>query len=253
MPGDSGVSRSSSHRARRATAWVKRRSHAIRSYHCDRASGSRVRVAAARRAAARGRVRLRDRRRRRRRARACRRSAARRTCGGWRRRSRRAGIEQLRTNGSCPARDSCARPIGRRMTTSILGADTAVVVDGEILGKPRDDEDAAAMLRRLSGRRHEVLTGVSLRRGAGEVGRRRHDRGLVRVAARRGRRLVRRERGGARQGRGLRDSGPGVAVHSANRGFVLERRRAAGGGGRRAVGAVAVRLCILIGPAVGLF
>jgi septum formation protein len=53
----------------------------------------------------------------------------------------------------------------------VLGADTTVVVDGEILGKPRDDEDAAGMLRRLSGKRHEVLTGVSLRHGAHEVGR----------------------------------------------------------------------------------
>ena len=53
----------------------------------------------------------------------------------------------------------------------ILGADTAVVVDGDILGKPRDDEDAAAMLRRLSGRRHDVLTGISLRRNACGVGR----------------------------------------------------------------------------------
>ena len=53
----------------------------------------------------------------------------------------------------------------------ILGADTTVVVDGEILGKPRDDDEAAAMLRRLAGRRHEVLTGVSIRYGAHEVGR----------------------------------------------------------------------------------
>ncbi|OLD18488.1 MAG: septum formation protein Maf [Acidobacteria bacterium 13_1_40CM_3_65_5] len=53
----------------------------------------------------------------------------------------------------------------------ILGADTAVVVDDDILGKPRDDEDAAAMLRRLSGRRHDVMTGISLRSGAYEVGR----------------------------------------------------------------------------------
>jgi septum formation protein len=53
----------------------------------------------------------------------------------------------------------------------ILGADTAVVVDGDILGKPLDDADAAAMLRRLSGRRHEVMTGVSIRHGAYEVGR----------------------------------------------------------------------------------
>jgi septum formation protein len=53
----------------------------------------------------------------------------------------------------------------------ILGADTTVVVDGEILGKPVDDADAAAMLRRLSGRRHEVMTGVSVRQGGCEVGR----------------------------------------------------------------------------------
>jgi len=55
--------------------------------------------------------------------------------------------------------------------TIILGADTAVVVDGEILGKPRDDADAAAMLQRLSGKRHDVMTGISLRHGAYEVGR----------------------------------------------------------------------------------
>ncbi len=55
--------------------------------------------------------------------------------------------------------------------TVILGADTTVVVNAEILGKPRDDEDGAAMLKRLSGQAHEVLTGVSVRQGAYEVGR----------------------------------------------------------------------------------
>jgi septum formation protein len=53
----------------------------------------------------------------------------------------------------------------------VLGADTTVVVDGAILGKPANDEEVAAMLRRLSGRWHEVLTGISLRSGAAEVGR----------------------------------------------------------------------------------
>jgi len=53
----------------------------------------------------------------------------------------------------------------------VLGADTTVVVDGAILGKPRDDEDGRDMLRRLSGKTHQVLTGVSLRQGAYEVGR----------------------------------------------------------------------------------
>jgi septum formation protein len=50
----------------------------------------------------------------------------------------------------------------------VLGADTTVVVDGEILGKPSDDREAAAMLQKLSGRAHEVLTGVSVRTSAGE-------------------------------------------------------------------------------------
>jgi septum formation protein len=53
--------------------------------------------------------------------------------------------------------------------TVTLGADTAVVVDGMVLGKPAGDAEAAAMLRRLSGRAHEVLTGVSLRMGRREV------------------------------------------------------------------------------------
>lgn len=44
----------------------------------------------------------------------------------------------------------------------VLGADTVVSLDGKILGKPKDREEAAAMLRALSGRRHEVLTGVCL-------------------------------------------------------------------------------------------
>lgn len=44
----------------------------------------------------------------------------------------------------------------------VLGADTIVVLDGEILGKPTDDVDAKRMLRRLSGRQHEVITGLAL-------------------------------------------------------------------------------------------
>ena len=47
----------------------------------------------------------------------------------------------------------------------VLAADTVVVVDGAILGKPVDRNDAKRMLRMLSGRAHEVLTGVSLFRG----------------------------------------------------------------------------------------
>ena len=45
---------------------------------------------------------------------------------------------------------------------AVLGADTAVVVDDELLGKPRDRADALAMLARLSGRWHQVLSAVAL-------------------------------------------------------------------------------------------
>jgi len=51
----------------------------------------------------------------------------------------------------------------------VLGSDTAVVLDGRILGKPRDAEDAVAMLLALSGRTHHVLTGIAVAGGAGTV------------------------------------------------------------------------------------
>jgi septum formation protein len=48
----------------------------------------------------------------------------------------------------------------------VLGADTIVVADGDVLEKPVDDGDAARMLRRLSNRAHDVLTGIAVARGA---------------------------------------------------------------------------------------
>ncbi len=54
---------------------------------------------------------------------------------------------------------ACRAPVG----AVVLAADTVVVVDGHILGKPADDADAARMLRWLSGRAHDVLTGVAVR------------------------------------------------------------------------------------------
>ncbi len=48
----------------------------------------------------------------------------------------------------------------------VLGADTAVVVDDQILGKPADEADCLAMLGMLSGRTHRVVTGVALRASA---------------------------------------------------------------------------------------
>lgn len=44
----------------------------------------------------------------------------------------------------------------------ILTADTVVCIDGKVLGKPKDEEDACGMLRLLSGRTHQVITGVCL-------------------------------------------------------------------------------------------
>ncbi|MGC1437423.1 MAG: Maf family protein [Terriglobales bacterium] len=60
------------------------------------------------------------------------------------------------------AREKALAVFRRRPNDFVLGADTIVVVDGEILGKPRDSADAVRMLRVLSGRTHQVVTGVCL-------------------------------------------------------------------------------------------
>lgn len=52
--------------------------------------------------------------------------------------------------------------VGARDEIVVLGADTTVTLDGHILEKPRDAEDAARMLRMLSGRTHQVITGVAV-------------------------------------------------------------------------------------------
>lgn len=49
----------------------------------------------------------------------------------------------------------------------VLGADTVVVSDGKILGKPGSDEEAVSMLQRLSGKTHAVYTGIALRKDDG--------------------------------------------------------------------------------------
>jgi len=57
----------------------------------------------------------------------------------------------------------------RDSSRTVLAADTAVVVDGHILGKPLDDADAVRMLRMLIGRKHDVLTAVSVFHSGGIV------------------------------------------------------------------------------------
>jgi len=81
-------------------------------------------------------------------------------------------VEELRGPGE--AADDYVRRVAREKAGAgllevvavphalVLGADTEVVLDGEVFGKPRDEADAAAMLRRLSGRHHQVLSSVAL-------------------------------------------------------------------------------------------
>ncbi|NOT34082.1 MAG: septum formation protein Maf, partial [Candidatus Eisenbacteria bacterium] len=60
------------------------------------------------------------------------------------------------------ALDKAQRVAARKPDAVVVGADTVVVLRGERLGKPRDAEEALAMLKRLHGRAHEVWTGVAI-------------------------------------------------------------------------------------------
>ena len=88
---------------------------------------------------------------------------------GWPFETQAAGVDETRLGGETPeefvrrlAREKAEAVARTRLFGLVLGADTTVVVDGEILEKPRDAEDARRMLRLLSERWHEVLTGVAL-------------------------------------------------------------------------------------------
>jgi septum formation protein len=73
-----------------------------------------------------------------------------------------------------------ALAVAREETLPVLAADTEVLCDGHILGKPADERDAVAMLRQLAGRAHEVVTGVCVvDRGVARSG---VERSLVRLA-----------------------------------------------------------------------
>lgn len=60
------------------------------------------------------------------------------------------------------ARQKAEAVAGRHPEALILGADTIVVLDGQIMGKPKDRADAKKMIERLQGRSHEVYTGVAV-------------------------------------------------------------------------------------------
>lgn len=80
-----------------------------------------------------------------------------------------SGVEEIAAPGEDgvafarrAARDKADAVAAANPDAWVLGADTVVLADGEILGKPRDEEEARRMLRRLSGRRHRVVTAVVL-------------------------------------------------------------------------------------------
>ena len=83
---------------------------------------------------------------------------------------RPSNIDEAYLAGELPRQH--AERLAREKATAIdepdavtIGSDTIVVVDGDVLGKPRDRGHAAEMLRRLSGRSHVVMTGVAVRWG----------------------------------------------------------------------------------------
>jgi septum formation protein len=93
---------------------------------------------------------------------------------------RRVDVDERVRDGEAPElyvrrlaadKSAAASRLVETVDAVVLAADTTVLVDRHILGKPADAADARGMLRRLSGRVHQVLTGVSLRRGAYEIGR----------------------------------------------------------------------------------
>jgi septum formation protein len=80
---------------------------------------------------------------------------------------RPANVDETYLKGEDPA--AHAERLAREKATAIkdadavvIGSDTIVVVDGDVLGKPVDDADAARMLTRLSGRAHVVMTAVAV-------------------------------------------------------------------------------------------
>jgi septum formation protein len=84
-----------------------------------------------------------------------------------------AEVDERELGGEAPERhvlrlaEAKCRSIARLVSGSerpclVIAADTAVIIDGRILGKPRDAGEAMEMLRLLSGKSHDVLTGVSI-------------------------------------------------------------------------------------------
>ncbi len=96
-----------------------------------------------------------------------------------------ADIDESYLHGETPpqhaerlSREKALKIAADRPEALVVGSDTIVVIDGEVLGKPRDRAHAIEMLARLSGREHEVCTGVAVAHGG------RVESGLERVRVR---------------------------------------------------------------------
>lgn len=70
--------------------------------------------------------------------------------------------EEPRAHAERLAREKAAPVAARHPDAVVIGSDTVVIVDGAVLGKPGDDEEAVRMLLRLQGRQHEVATGIAV-------------------------------------------------------------------------------------------
>lgn len=88
---------------------------------------------------------------------------------GWEFEKHAADIDESLREGESPenyvvrlAREKAEAVAANFPDSIVLGADTTVVIGGEILGKPTDIDDARRMLRRLAGSWHEVLTGIAV-------------------------------------------------------------------------------------------
>lgn len=89
--------------------------------------------------------------------------------GGWEYGADVSNIDKSRQPGESPAayvrrlalEKACAVELRAQAGQVIIGADTSVVIDGDILGKPCDSQDARRMLSRLRGRTHQVYTGIA--------------------------------------------------------------------------------------------
>ncbi len=91
------------------------------------------------------------------------------TSVGWEFEKQVADIDETELPGEKPdnyvqrlAREKAEKIAVNYIDAYVLGADTIVVIEDKIIGKPKDFEDAARMLKMLSGKKHDVLTGISI-------------------------------------------------------------------------------------------